>query len=209
MIKYFKNIVVRECHSKDKMLVENFRRKSFSEGNDSLSLKKYNPSHIKGKTWMTFVDGNLASLSVCEASHYTGDPEVAARICRYHILKKYRHCNAGFYMLPYQVHWAKQKGFKVIYWTHDVKNRSLNTLYQHKRKMPGKNSFFENELYKSFKLQKSILFKVSSESNFLQYIYSKTLQPGYHWIPKTNIIFTDHAKFDVERQDENRVQSLF
>ena len=34
-----------------------------------------------------FIDGVLASVSACEASHYTGDPEISARVCRYHILK--------------------------------------------------------------------------------------------------------------------------
>ena len=188
MPKQFKNITIREYQSKDKALIEEFREQSFKEDNDSLSLKKYDPDHIQGKTWMTFVDKQLASISVCEASHYTGDPDIATRICRYHILKKYRHCNAGFHMLPYQVAWAKQNHFKVIYWTHDMKKKSLNALYQHKRNIPGKSEFFEDKLYKSFKLRKDIVFQVSLKSNFLQYIYDKPLQPGYYWMPKKNII---------------------
>ena len=191
MITQFRNIVVREYSFEDRSLIEKFREQSFHEGNDSLVLEKYNPDSIEGKTWMTFINNCLASISVCEASHYTGDPTIAARICRYHILKKYRHCNAGFRMLPYQVEWARKKGFKIIYWTHDVTQKTLNALYQGQKKMPGKEQFFNDELYKSFKIRKDIIFKVSSKSNFLQYIYSKTLEPGYCWIPKTNIDFID------------------
>ena len=188
MIKQFSGISVREYSSKDRKLIENFRKESFKEGNDSLSMVKYNPDNIRGQTWMTFIGGDLASISVCEASHYTGDPDIAVRICRYHILKKYRHCNAGFRMLFPQVNWAKQNGFKVIYWTRDIRDRSLNALYQHRRRMIGKSHFFESALYKSFKIQEKFLFKVSPKSNFLQYIYSKILQPGYIWKPKKNVI---------------------
>ena len=188
MPAHINNISIREYFSKDKKLIEDFRKRSFEEGNDSLTELKYDPDNIKGKTWMTFIDGSLASISVCEASCYTGDPDIAARICRYHILKKYRHCNAGFRMLPYQVDWAKRNSFKVIYWTQDMNNKSLNALYQRRKKMPGKSHFFESELYKSFNLQKDFLFKVSPKSDFLQYIYSRILQTGYVWIPKTNVI---------------------
>ena len=197
MVSQFRNIVIREYCSADRRIIESFRRQSFEEGNNSLTLEKYNPDNINGKTWMTFVNGSLASISVCEASHYTGDPTIAARICRYHILKKYRHCNAGFRMLPFQVYWAKKKGFKVIYWTHDIKQETLNALYQHKKRMPGKEHFFANELYKSFKIRKDIVFKVNSKSNFLQYIYNKELVSGYYWIPKTNAVFTDPKEFNV------------
>lgn len=188
MQKQFDNIFIKEYCSKDRKLIEAFRKRSFEEGNDSLAELKYDPDNIKGQTWMTFVNGSLAGLSVCEASHYTGDPDVAARICRYHILKKYRHCNAGFYMLPKQVDWARLNGFKVVYWTQNINNKSLNLLYQHRKNFPGKSCFFESKLYKSFNLQEDFLFKVSLKSDFLQYIYSKILQSGYVWTPKKNVL---------------------
>lgn len=186
----FNNVLIRKYAASDRESVENFRKKSFEEGNNSLSLKKYNPDNIAGNTLLFFIDGRLASLSVCEASHYTGDPDIAARICRHHILKKYRHCNAGFNMLPYHVNWAKKNGFKVIYWTANTKRKALNAQYQHKRRVPG-NRFFDNNLFKSFKLQENFIFKVSPKSDFLQYIYSKSLQLNYHWVPKKNVIFIE------------------
>ena len=188
MVRQFTDILIRRYSSEDKKLIEDFRSKSFKEGNDSLSLEKYDPDNIEGQTLMFFVRGELASISVCEASHYTGDSNIAARICRYHILKKYRHCNAGFRMLPQQVDFAKKEGFKVIYWTLNTQYKTLNALYRNRYKMPGKSHFFENDLYKSFKIQEQFLFKVSSKSDLLQYIYSKILQPGYIWFPKKNVI---------------------
>ena len=188
MVKTYKNIFIREYRKTDRALIESFRIQTIKEGNNSLSLDKYDPNNVKGQTWMLFIDKELASISVCEASHYTGDSDISARICRYHILKKYRHCNSGFRFLPRQVHWARKNGFKVVYWTQDIKNKPLNILYQHKKKMPGKGHFFEDELYKSFKINQNFLFKVSPKSDFLQYIYFKVFQPGYSWTPKKNII---------------------
>ena len=188
MVRRFKNITIREYLPKDRDLIENFRYQSYQEGNNSLSLIKYDPDNINGQTFMLFVEEKLASISVCEASHYTGDPDIAARICRYHILRKYRHCNAGFRMLPKQTAFAKKEGFKLIYWTQNTQHKALNALYQHKYKMPGKTSFFESDLYKSFRLNDQFLFKVSPKSDLLQYIYFKTFQAGYIWRPKRNII---------------------
>lgn len=189
MVRFFKGLFIREYNTRDRILVEDFRKQSFSEGNESLSFSKYNPDNIDGQTQLAFINSELVSLSVCEASHYTGDPDIAARICRYHILKKYRHCNAGFQMLPHHVEWAKNNGFKIIYWTCDIKNKPLNAIYQRKKQMIGKKKFSEDDLYISFQLKKEFLFKVSPKSDFLQYIYSKTLEEGYIWTPKKNIVF--------------------
>lgn len=188
MIKVFKDLIVKEYNSEYRARVENFRQQTFQEGNDSLSYEKYNPDNLQGQTWLTFIDDELASISVCEASHYTGDPEIAVRICRYHILKKFRHCNAGFHMLPYQVEWAIENKFKVIFWTHSTQNKTLTKLYNQEGVMPGKQHFFQTKLYKSFKRKEDILFQVSSKSKLLQYIYYKLLDSEYYWLPKNNIV---------------------
>ena len=201
----FNNIFIRSYISKDRAIVEKFRQQSFEEGNESLSFKKYDPDNIRGNTLLFFIDGTLASLSVCEASHYTGDPDISARLCRHHILKQYRHCNAGFNMLPHHVKWAKQNKFKVIYWTADISRKALNAQYQHKKKLPG-NYFFDDKLYRSFKLQKNFLFKVSPKSDLYQYVYSKLLQPGYQWIPKSNIVFVEPEDiFQISKTDLEKI----
>jgi GNAT superfamily N-acetyltransferase len=164
-----------------------FRRKVLEEGNDSLKSDKFNPDTLDGKIWCVYINNVLASVSVVESSHYTGDPDVAARVCRYHILKEFRHSHCGFRMLPYQIQWAKEKGYKVLYWTHDVKNRALNALYQHKRRMtdPESKHFFESDWYKQVKFDKRWLFEVDTGIDFLQYVYYIDLQnENYVWMPK-------------------------
>ena len=174
-----------------KKLVEDFRLKTFDEGNDSISYEKYNPEHT-GKTWCVFIDNELASISVVEPSHYTGDPDIAARVCRYHILKKFRHSNCGFKMLKLQIEWAKKQNFQILYWTHDIKNRALNALYQHKKTMVTAKSkeFFNSTWYKQVKLDHRFLFKSAPDSKCIQYVYYINLQyNNFVWHPKKSVVW--------------------
>jgi GNAT superfamily N-acetyltransferase len=196
-VTIYDNVSVREYNSHDRDLIEAFRQLTFAEGNNSLSVEKYNPDNLDGQTWMTFVGDELASISVVERSHYTGDPDVAGRICRYHILKKYRHSNAGFRMLEHQCEWARAQGLKVLYWTHDVNNRALNALYQHKKTMPmrgGAVPYFLTETYQAFRLQPDMIFRVSQKSDLLQYVYANILEEGFVWRPDCQtIIYHQHG----------------
>lgn len=191
-----RSVVVREYDSVTMLDdIEEFRKKTFTENNDSISHEKYNPNTIDGKTWCVYIDDKLASISVVERSHYTSDPDVAVRICRYHILKKYRHSHCGFMMLEQQIKWATANGFKIIYWTHNIHNKPLNAMYQHKRRMIDTDAkkFFESDWYKRVQLDTTRLFRVSENSDFLQYIYFIDLQDeSYNWIPKSNTIRFEH-----------------
>lgn len=208
-ITIFNDVSVVEYSSDYRQLIEAFRQQTFEEGNDSLSYGKYNPDDINGQTWMTFVGNDLASISVVERSHYTGDPDIAGRICRYHILKKFRHSNAGFRMLPNQVAWAKNNGLKVLYWTHSVNNKALNAMYQHKRRMPMRGEavpYFMTDTYKAFKLQPDMIFKVSPKSDLLQYVYANILDDNYTWRPKhRSIIYLQH---DGEITEELKSEAI-
>ena len=95
--------------------VEEFRQETFKEGNDSLSYSKYNPNNPDIKTWMVFAGDKLISISAVEPSHYTGDPETAARVCRYHILKPWRHTHCGLMVADHQINWARENGYKILY----------------------------------------------------------------------------------------------
>jgi GNAT superfamily N-acetyltransferase len=188
-------IYVTEYSSVYSDLVEKFRLKTFAEGNQSLSYEKYDPEAADGKTWLTFIDDELASISAVEASRYTGDPDVAARVCRYHILKKFRHSHCGFRMLEQQIPWARDNGFKILYWTHDIKNKALNAMYQHRRKMTdaAASEWFEKDWYKEVKLDTRWLFHVSPKSDMLQYVYYVDLQrEGYNWVPSRSVIWHEH-----------------
>lgn len=208
-ITVYNNITVREYNSNDRNIIEKFRMLATREGNDALHTDKYDPDTIYGQTWLTFVEDELASISVVERSHYTGDPEIAGRICRYHILKKFRHSNAGFRMLPDQVEWAKKQNLKVLYWTHSVNNKALNALYQHKKTMPFRGEavpYFMTDTYKAFKLQSDMIFKVSKKSDFLQYVYANTLEENFVWRPQhPTIIYYPH---DGEITDDIKTEVL-
>lgn len=208
-IKIYDNVTVKEYTYEFRNIIEEFRQKTFDEGNDSLTPEKYNPDEINGQTWMTFVDNELASISVVERSYYTGDPDVAGRICRYHILKKFRHSNAGFRMLPDQVNWAKANGLKVLYWTHNVNNKALNAMYQGKKRMPFRGSavpYFMTDTYQAFKLQSDMIFKVSPKSDFLQYVYANVLEENFNWRPDhKSIIYLQH---DGEITEELKLKAI-
>jgi hypothetical protein len=185
-------IEVKEYNNSMFALVENFRLRTFEEGNNSITYSKYNPK-TTGKTWCVFIDNELASISVVEPSHYTGDPEIAARVCRYHILRKYRHSNCGFRMLKPQIDWARNQKFKILYWTHDVKNRALNAMYQHRKKMIKSESkeFFNSDWYKQVKLDSRFLFKSAPNSTCLQYVYYIDLQnEGFNWVPAKSMVWS-------------------
>lgn len=142
----------------------------------------------KSSLWFALVDNVVVSVSYAQRSFITGTP-TSIRICRYHILKKYRHGRYGFKMLEKQVAWAKENGFKHFYWTHDINNKALNALYQHKKRyLHGDNTFFETGYFKQLMLEPNILFHDSPKSNMLQYVYSIYLDTDFVWEPKSNII---------------------
>ena len=177
-------------------LIEKFRQKTFEEGNKSISYDKYNPDNPNIETWMCFQNEKLISISAAESSHYTNDPSIAVRVCRYHILKDYRHTHCGLIMAEHQIKWAREKGFKILYITHDIKNKAINKLYQRKKQMTDRSfkKFTEGEWYKNLKLETKFLFKTG---DMLQYVYSIKLQSDYTWQPKSDYI--------IEREHDGEI----
>lgn len=146
----------------------------------------------KSSLWLAIVDDEVASISYAERSFMTGTPE-SIRKCRYHILKKYRHGRYGFKMMKHQIAWAKANGFKHYYWTHDVNDRAINQLFQHKRKYTtGDNSWFNDADYKQFVLEPDLLFHDSPKSDMLQFIYSYYIDDSYVWRPTKCVIAYEH-----------------
>ena len=167
--------------------VERFRRKTFMEGNNSLSYEKYDPENPDIETWMCFKDNQLISISAAEKSHYTNDPDIAVRVCRYHILKEHRFSHCGLIMGEHQIKWARERGFKILYITHDIKNKAINNLYQRRKQMTDKafKEHINGEWYTKLQVEKSFLFKTG---DMLQYVYSIRLQGDYDWQPKSDYI---------------------
>jgi len=168
-------------------LIERFRQQTFDEGNRSLSYDKYDPDNKNIETWMCFKDNKLISISAGEKSHYTNDPDIAIRICRYHILKDYRFSHCGLIMGEHQIIWARNKGFKILYITHDIKNKAINNLYQRRKQMTDKafKEHINGEWYTKLQVEKNFLFKTG---DMLQYVYSIRLQENYDWQPKSEYI---------------------
>jgi hypothetical protein len=177
-------------------LIERFRQQTFDEGNRSLSYDKYDPDNKDIETWMCFKDNKLISISAGEKSHYTNDPDIAIRICRYHILKDYRFSHCGLIMGEHQIKWARDKGFKILYITHDIKNKAINNLYQRRKQMTDKafKKHINGEWYTKLQVEKNFLFKTG---DMLQYVYSIRLQENYDWQPKSDYI--------IERRHDGQI----
>ncbi len=172
----------------DKEIFEKFRSICLLEGNESLTEKKIDPENFDGAIWLAFENEELASVSAIERSHYTENSDVA-RICRYHIQKKFRHGRYGFKILPQQFQWAVEHKFKLIYWTHNSKAKALNELYQKKRRFySNTDHYFDCPIFNSFHLNKNYLFKDSPNSNILQFIYESKLEPDFIWKPQKSVI---------------------
>lgn len=185
------NIVIKqysENPEKYRDKIYNFIRQSRLEGNDSIKTTNYNPDDPNTETWLCFLDDKLISMSVAERSHYTNDPDIAVRICRYHILKEHRFTHCGLKMGALQIPWARSQGFQILYITHDINNKAINALYQRKKRM-NVASFKEHitgEWYTNLELEKDFYFKTG---NILQYVYSIKLQDSnFIWKPDSSYI---------------------
>ena len=178
-----------------KDLVEKFLIKAREEGSagtytkNKFDLDKLDP---ESSLWLAIVNEEVASISYAERSFITGTPD-SIRKCRYHILQKYRHGRYGFKMMKHQIAWAKENGFKHYYWTHNVKDKAINELFQHKRTYgAGDNSWFNDEDYQQMKLETDLVFHDSPKSDMIQFVYSYYIDPNYKWEPTKAVIKHEH-----------------
>lgn len=180
-------------------LIYLFIRQSRLEGNDSITTTNYNPDDPNIETWMCFLGDKLISISVAEKSHYTNDPDIAVRICRYHILKEYRFTHCGLKMGARQIQWARDKKFQILYITHNIQNKAINALYQRKKKIPvaSFNEYINDEWYTKLTLETDFLFKTG---DMLQFVYSIRLQdPSFAWSPVSKHITREFDESIIKR----------
>ena len=184
-----------QYNASHKELVEQFLKKARAEGSaGTYTQKKFNLDELdpKSSLWLAIVDDEVASISYAERSFITDTPE-SIRKCRYHILKKHRHGRYGFKMMKHQIAWAKENGFKHYYWTHNVKDKAINELFQHKRTYgAGDNSWFNDEDYQQMKLETNLVFHDSPKSDMIQFVYSYYIDPNYKWEPTKAVIKHEH-----------------
>lgn len=187
-------IEVCEYHWTMRCHVEDFRQKTFLEGNDALPVSKFDPDTLNGKTWYIIINDEIASLAVLENDHYATKDDKVLRACRFHTLKKYRNLALGSkYILPEMIRWAKKEDYNCVYWTQDIKNKSLNALYQQRRKPLGK-TLDTNETWKSIQLDHRWLFQVDKKSDLLQYVYYIALKDkNYKLNPVDCVVWNDNG----------------
>tara|TARA_A100001011_G_scaffold369063_1_gene424016 strand:- start:6822 stop:7442 length:621 start_codon:yes stop_codon:yes gene_type:complete len=195
---------ITQYNSSHKEIVEQFLEKARAEGSaGTYTQTKFDLDKLdtKSSLWLAIVDDEVASISYAERSFITDTPE-SIRKCRYHILKKHRHGRYGFKMMKHQIAWAKENGFKHYYWTHDVNDRAINKLFQHKRTyIVGDNSWFTDDDYKKLTLEKELLFHDSPKSDMLQYIYSYYIDESYVWNPTKAVIQYNHTGDNINSQE--------
>lgn len=194
-------IEIKEYHNDMYDAFEKFREQALLEGNESLVVSKFDQNNFDGKIWCLFVDDEMACISAAENDRYTGSAGIAVRICRLHILKKFRPSMFGVQILKEQIAWSKENGYKILYFTHDIWHKPMNMIYQHK-KYPQLSKFDNVQMcrdyhysdwYMSITLDTERLFRVDPNSSFLQYIYYIDLtDEGYSWEPTENIVFYKH-----------------
>lgn len=188
-----------ELYNGNRQEFETFRNKALAEGNDSLIPEKFDPDTLDGETWCAYLYDELVSVCVVESSHYTHDPDVAARACRLHVLKDCRPSWIGLMYPPYLIESAQRMGFKILYMTHDIHNRSLNAMYQHKRRGGAftnnqilNSSLWDTPEYQALKMERRFLFKVDPKVDFYQFVYYWEIDPDFTWMPKSNVVWYPH-----------------
>ena len=163
---------------------------AYEEGNGEAFTNKYHPYDSPGETFVAFWDDKPAGMISCEPSEYTSDPNIAARACRLHVLKKYRAKQIGFPLFDACYNYSKDK-YKVLYITHSVDARAMNAIYQ-KRKMSlfkgAEKNPYELESWKRLEWNKEYLFQVDLTADYYQNIYQITLEDNFHWNPKSNVV---------------------
>jgi GNAT superfamily N-acetyltransferase len=160
------------------------------EGNGEAFKDKYHPYNSPGETFVALWEGRPAGMVSCEPSIYTGDPDVAARACRLHVLKDYRAKQIGFGLLDACYKYCIDK-YKILYITHDVNAKAMNAIYQKKKMSLFKGASrnpYDLEAWKRLEWNKEYLFKVDPIAEFYQNIYQIVLEEGFHWKPKTNVV---------------------
>ena len=185
---------------------EDFIHQASLEGSaQTFRRDKINPENLdpKSSLWIALVDDVIVSTSYAQRSFITGTPE-SIRKCRYHILKKHRHGRYGFKFFEKQLQWAKENDYKHYYWTHDVNDKAINELFQHKRTyMRGRqdDKYFKDNNFQKLKLETDFVFHDSPKSNMIQFVYSYYIDENYTWQPTEAIIRHKHNGFIDNSKD--------
>jgi|TARA_R110002050_G_scaffold136807_5_gene260084 GNAT superfamily N-acetyltransferase len=174
--------------------IKELQQLSLQEGNTAITPDKYNVDETEGTPVLITWEDKPAGMAVLEPSWYTGDPEVAVRATRYHILKEYRNKQLGFVLLPELMKEATRLGYKVMWWSLEPSNVALNNAYQGKRKTIQKeklwNNTYEEEFWKKIIYDKRFMFMVDKRApHYLQNVYWVDLtRESMLWMPQKGMV---------------------
>lgn len=195
MYKIIKNVKSLAVES----AITNIQEQSMKEGNNAITPDKFDVNKTEGTPFLILWNDRPAGMAFLEPSHYTGDPQTAVRACRYHILKKYRHNQLGFVLLPELMKEAQRQGYKVMWWSLEPENVALNNAYQGKRKtIQSKklwNNTYEEEFWKNIIYDKRMKFMVDSKApHYLQNVYWVDLtNHDFVWQPTKGMVYNEEV----------------
>lgn len=167
---------------------------SLEEGNTAITPDKFNVEQTEGTPILILWNNEPAGMAFLEPSHYTGDPDVAVRACRYHILKKFRNKQLGFVLLPELMKESRRLGYKVMWWSLEPDNVALNNAYQGKRRtIQSKklwNNTYEEDFWSKIIYDQRYMFMVDKEApHYLQNVYWVDLtQEQMLWMPQKGMV---------------------
>tara|TARA_Y100000385_G_C12692012_1_gene466760 strand:- start:15 stop:593 length:579 start_codon:yes stop_codon:yes gene_type:complete len=174
--------------------ITNIQEQSLLEGNNAITPDKFDVNKTEGTPVLILWEDRPAGMAFLEPSHYTGDPDVAVRACRYHILKEYRHKQLGFVLLPELMKEARRLGYKVMWWSLEPDNVALNNAYQGKRKTIQKeklwNNTYEEDFWKKIIYDERFMFMVDKKApHYLQNVYWVDLtRESMLWMPQKGMV---------------------
>ena len=167
---------------------------SLEEGNTAITPDKFNVEQTEGTPILILWNNEPAGMAFLEPSHYTGDPDVAVRACRYHILKKFRNKQLGFVLLPELMKESRRLGYKVMWWSLEPDNVALNNAYQGKRRtIQSKklwNNTYEEDFWSKIIYDQRYMFMVDKKApHYLQNVYWVDLtQEQMLWMPQKGMV---------------------
>tara|TARA_Y100000385_G_scaffold289610_1_gene359642 strand:+ start:1312 stop:1890 length:579 start_codon:yes stop_codon:yes gene_type:complete len=167
---------------------------SLEEGNTAITPDKFNVEKTEGTPILILWNDEPAGMAFLEPSHYTGDPDVAVRACRYHILKKFRNKQLGFVLLPELMKESRRLGYKVMWWSLEPDNVALNNAYQGKRRtIQSKklwNNTYEEDFWSKIIYDQRFMFMVDKKApHYLQNVYWVDLtQEQMLWMPQKGMV---------------------
>lgn len=167
---------------------------SLEEGNTAITPDKFNVEKTEGTPILILWNDEPAGMAFLEPSHYTGDPDVAVRACRYHILKKFRNKQLGFVLLPELMKESRRLGYKVMWWSLEPDNVALNNAYQGKRRtIQSKklwNNTYEEDFWSKIIYDQRFMFMVDKKApHYLQNVYWVDLtREQMLWMPQKGMV---------------------